>query len=126
MRLNLCCEFAKSEFLYKEKADAAYAETRVESIQRNNAKLSGVTSGCAQRAARYESGGTRLIPLYSRRVESVTRLASVAMGISKKDYSPARIDQQARLLEKAKQFEDDHDNDNYPDYVEDASVHGGD
>jgi hypothetical protein len=33
----------------------------------------------------------------------------------------------ARLpLEETKQFEDDHDNDNYPDYVEDVSVHDGD
>jgi hypothetical protein len=48
------------------------------------------------------------------------------MRISNKDYSPARIDQQGRLLEKAKQFEDDHYNDNHPDYIENASVHGGD
>jgi hypothetical protein len=26
-------------------------------------------------------------------------------------------------LEEAEQFEQDHDNDNYSDYVEDASVH---
>jgi hypothetical protein len=29
-------------------------------------------------------------------------------------------------LEEAKQFEDDHDNYDYPDDVEDASVHDGD
>jgi hypothetical protein len=30
------------------------------------------------------------------------------------------------LLEQAEQFEDDYDNDNYSDYVENASVHAGD
>jgi hypothetical protein len=28
--------------------------------------------------------------------------------------------------EQAEQFKDDHDNDNYSDYVEDVSVHSGD
>jgi hypothetical protein len=32
----------------------------------------------------------------------------------------------SRTLEQAEDFEDDHDNDNYSDYVEDASVHAGD
>jgi hypothetical protein len=34
--------------------------------------------------------------------------------------------QQRRLLEQAEQFEDDHDNNNYSDYVEDTSVHAAD
>jgi hypothetical protein len=33
---------------------------------------------------------------------------------------------QSRPLEQTEQFKDDHYNDNYSDYVEDASVHGGD
>jgi hypothetical protein len=33
------------------------------------------------------------------------------------------VRKQRRLLEQAEQFEDDHDNDNYSDYVEDTSVH---
>jgi len=33
---------------------------------------------------------------------------------------------QIELLEQAEQFKDDHYNDNYSDYVKDASVHGGD
>jgi hypothetical protein len=32
----------------------------------------------------------------------------------------------SRALEQSEQFKDDHDNDNYSDYVEDASVHAGD
>jgi hypothetical protein len=35
------------------------------------------------------------------------------------------VRKQRRLLEQAEQFEDDHDNDNYSDYVEDALVHAG-
>jgi hypothetical protein len=35
------------------------------------------------------------------------------------------IHQRGRLLEQAERFEDDHDNDNYSDYIEDASVHAG-
>jgi hypothetical protein len=34
--------------------------------------------------------------------------------------------EEGRLLEQAEQFEDDYDNDNYSDYVENASVHAGD
>lgn len=48
---------------------------------------------------------------------------SVAMRISNEDSSPATIALAEADLEQAKQFEDDHDNDNYSDYVEDASVH---
>ena len=48
---------------------------------------------------------------------------SVAMSINNEDSSPAVIAQQGRLLEQAKQFEYDYDNDDYSDYVEDASVH---
>jgi hypothetical protein len=48
---------------------------------------------------------------------------SVAIRVRNEDSSPRAIDQQGRLLEKAKQFEHDDDNDNYSDYVEDASVH---
>jgi hypothetical protein len=36
------------------------------------------------------------------------------------------IQWQSRVLEQAEQFKDDHDNDNYSDYVKDVSVHGGD
>jgi len=32
----------------------------------------------------------------------------------------------ADLLKKSKEFEDDHNNDNYSDDIEDASVHAGD
>ena len=33
------------------------------------------------------------------------------------------VAKQSRLLEQAEQFKDDDDNDNYSDYIEDASVH---
>jgi hypothetical protein len=35
------------------------------------------------------------------------------------------VRKQRRLLEQAEQLEDDHDNNNYSDYVEDALVHAG-
>jgi hypothetical protein len=38
----------------------------------------------------------------------------------------ARTKTVRRLLEKPEQFQDDHDNYNYSNYVEDASVHAGD
>jgi hypothetical protein len=53
-------------------------------------------------------------------------LSVVAMGVSNEDSSPWQSHQQGQLLEQAKQFEHDYDNDNYPDYVEDASVHAVD
>jgi hypothetical protein len=45
------------------------------------------------------------------------------MRVSNEDSSLWQSHQQGRLLEKAKQFEHDYDDDNYSDYVEDASVH---
>ena len=45
------------------------------------------------------------------------------MRLSYEDSSPWQAYQQGRLLEQAQQFEHDHDDDNYSDYVEDASVH---
>jgi hypothetical protein len=36
------------------------------------------------------------------------------------------VRKQRRRLEQAEQLEDDHDNDNYSDYVEDTSVHAAD
>jgi hypothetical protein len=36
------------------------------------------------------------------------------------------IHQQGRVLEQAEQFKDDYDNDDYSDYIENASVHAGD
>jgi hypothetical protein len=48
------------------------------------------------------------------------------MRLSYEDASPWQAYQQGRLSEKAEQFEDDYDNDNYSDYVEDASVHAVD
>ena len=51
---------------------------------------------------------------------------NVAIRVRNEDSSPAAIDPQGRLLEKAKQFKHDDDNDNYSDYVEDASVHAED
>jgi hypothetical protein len=48
------------------------------------------------------------------------------MRDSTEQSSSVVIQQQGRLLEQAEQFEDNHDNDNYSDYVEDASVHAGD
>jgi hypothetical protein len=52
----------------------------------------------------------------------------VAMRISSGESSSVTCQshQQGRLLEQAQEFEDDHDNDNYSDYVEDVSVHAGD
>ena len=48
------------------------------------------------------------------------------MRIQNEDSSPTAIALAEADLEQAKQFEDDHDNDNYSDYVEDASVHAVD
>jgi len=48
------------------------------------------------------------------------------MGVSNEDSSPWQSHKQGQLLEQAKQFEHDYDNDNYSDYVEDASVHAVD
>jgi hypothetical protein len=54
------------------------------------------------------------------------RLSVVAMRVSNKGRSPARIHQQGRLLKHPEDLEDDHDNDDYSDYVEDACVHASD
>jgi hypothetical protein len=48
------------------------------------------------------------------------------MRVSDEDSSPWQSHQQGRLLEQAKQFEHDHDDDNYSDYVKDTSVHAVD
>jgi hypothetical protein len=48
------------------------------------------------------------------------------MSVSNEESSSEAIHQQGRLLEQPEDFEDDYDNDNYSDYVEDASVHAGD
>jgi hypothetical protein len=45
------------------------------------------------------------------------------MRVRNEEASSLGIHQQSRFLKQAEQFEDDHDNDNYPDYVKDASVH---
>jgi hypothetical protein len=50
-------------------------------------------------------------------------MLGAAMRVSNDDSRPWQSHQQDRLLEKAEQFEYDYDNDNYSDYVEDASVH---
>jgi hypothetical protein len=47
------------------------------------------------------------------------------MHLSNKESSSVGIHQRGRLLEQAEHFEDDHNNDNYSDYIEDASVHAG-
>jgi hypothetical protein len=49
-----------------------------------------------------------------------------AMRVTNEDCSPARIHQQGRVLEQPEQFKDDYDNDDYSDYIENASVHAGD
>ena len=48
---------------------------------------------------------------------------SVAMRIQQRRFFARGNVLAVADLEQAKQFEDDHDNDNYSDYVEDASVH---
>jgi hypothetical protein len=48
----------------------------------------------------------------------------VAMCIGNEDCSPVAI-QWDQLLEQPEDFEDNHDNDNYSDYVEDVSAHAG-
>jgi hypothetical protein len=64
----------------------------------------------------------------SRAVENALRRAykntrSKQTQVLLRRCSPWQSRQQGRLLEKAEQFEHDYDNDNYSDYVEDASVH---
>ena len=46
--------------------------------------------------------------------------------LSNEESSSVEIHQRGRLLEQAEHFEDDHNNDNYSDYIEDASVHAVD
>jgi hypothetical protein len=48
------------------------------------------------------------------------------MRVSNEHLVPLASTSKPSLLEEAKQFENDHDNDNYSDYIEDASVHGED
>jgi hypothetical protein len=52
--------------------------------------------------------------------------ACLAIRVSNEDTLLLGINQQRPTLEQAEQFKDHHDNDNYSDYVEDVSVHGGD
>jgi len=59
-------------------------------------------------------------------VDTDNETLAVAIRVSNENSSPWQSHQQSRLLEKAEQFEDDYDNDNYSDYVEDASVHAVD
>jgi len=49
-----------------------------------------------------------------------------AMRLGNEESFSLAIRQQGRLLEHPEDFEDDNDNDNYSDYVENASVHAGD
>jgi hypothetical protein len=51
---------------------------------------------------------------------------NVAMSISKRRFSLVAIAWQRRFLKQTEQFEHDYDNNNYSDYVEDASVHAED
>jgi len=53
-------------------------------------------------------------------------ISVAAMGVCNDESSSEGIPQQSPLLEHVEQFEDDHDNDNYSDYVEDASVYARD
>jgi hypothetical protein len=59
-------------------------------------------------------------------VDTDNETLAVAMLTSNGDSSPAAIDPQGHILEQAEQFENDYDNNNYSDYVEDASVHAED
>jgi hypothetical protein len=47
------------------------------------------------------------------------------MHFSNEESSLLAIHQRSRLLEQVAQFKDNYDNDNYSDYIEDASVHAG-
>src|SRR4029453_8893202 len=58
-----------------------------------------------------------------RFVDTDNETLAVPMLTSNEDSSPAAIDPQGQILEQAEQFENDYDNNNYSDYVEDASVH---
>jgi hypothetical protein len=49
---------------------------------------------------------------------------SVAAKRISNEFSSVGIPQQSPLLEQVEKFKDDHDNDNYSDYIED-SVHVG-
>jgi hypothetical protein len=46
------------------------------------------------------------------------------MHVTNENSSSVGIHQRSRLLKQAEQFKDNYDNDNYTDYVENASVHG--
>jgi hypothetical protein len=48
------------------------------------------------------------------------------MHLSNEESSSLAIHQRGPLLEQAKQFKDNYDNDNYSDYIENASVHADD
>jgi hypothetical protein len=49
-----------------------------------------------------------------------------AMCVSTTVLCWLKLASKADLLKKSKEFEDDHNNDNYSDDIEDASVHAGD
>jgi hypothetical protein len=43
-----------------------------------------------------------------------------------RSFASWQLHPQGELLEQPEDFEDDHDNDNHPNYVKDVSVHAGD
>ena len=53
-------------------------------------------------------------------------LSIIAVRVGNEESSSVAIAPARSFLEQAEQFEDDHDNDNYSDYVEDASIHAVD
>jgi hypothetical protein len=53
-------------------------------------------------------------------------LSVVAVRVGNEESSSVAIAPARPILEQAEQFEDDPDNDNYSDYVEDASIHAVD
>ena len=50
----------------------------------------------------------------------------VASCVSNENLPQWRFTSRVDCLEQAEQFENDHDNDNYSDYVEDVSIHARD
>jgi hypothetical protein len=84
---------------------------------------------CCDKACRCPNSRQIGMAMHARRICDENKMTdnetrSVAMRVSNEDSSPVAIAPAG--LEEAKQFENDYNNDNYSDYVEDASVHAVD
>src|SRR4030095_1058072 len=81
---------------------------------------------------------TRQHKFPANRIAEIRESCQLFIGVRNETFSVApmcgsttvlcwlKFASKADLLKKSKEFEDDHNNDNYSDDIEDASVHAGD